>query len=349
MRKPIAIALTDTHLSENTIELNKSIFRQARAKTKELGLDRVQHLGDFFQSRKSQSQDVLTAFADILDEFSDEGMILDAINGNHDKTAYGEPDSFLDPFKYHPAINLYRYCGARFVNDIAIHYASFFRDQEYIALIEEALKNGSFSKQNILLTHIGCNGATMNNGTPIKSEITSALFSRFDKVFIGHYHDAQEFGNVEYIGAAIQHNFGEGTQKGLTVIYDDLSTELIPLNFPQYLTYEVDVKTVTNKDIQDLKDEKKSGDYVRVVLTGDEKSLKSFNMQSLREAGVAIQLKQEKLEIKEIETRVEAFDNQTLTEEFEAFCKKNKLNHKEGLKYFNKIVAQDVQTEESAD
>jgi len=345
MKKAIAVAITDTHLSDSTIELNKSIFRQAVEITIQLGLNSIEHVGDVFQSRKSQSQAVLTAFGEILDDLREHEIGLNCVVGNHDKTSYSDAKSFLDPFKHHPALDIYPYCGARFTapinipGRIGIHYASYFNDEQYIKMIQEKDEIGGFAERNILLTHVGCTGAVMNNGTKIESTINSNLFSKYDKVFIGHYHDPQQFDHIEYIGAAMQHNFGEGTQKGATVIYDDLSTELVPFIFPQYLTYEVDVKSMTTKDIEDLKVEKQqSQDYIRVTLKGAEKDLKAFNKTSLESIGIKVQLQQEEIKIEELEARIEPFDSKTLTEEFEVFCKKNKLNHKEGLKYFNQIV-----------
>ena len=349
MKKPIAVAITDTHLSDSTIELNKSIYTQAFELCLKLGLNQVEHLGDVFQSRKSQSQAVLTAYQEILDLAHDNGIKINQAVGNHDKTDYSSVDSFLDPFQHHPAMNLIRYCGARFVDcesslqkeetRIGIHYVSFLNDEKYIEMLREKDEVGGFGDQNVILTHIGCTGAVMNNGTKIETSITSNLFSKYDLVLNGHYHDPQQFDHVEYIGAAMQHNFGEGTQKGATVIYDDLSTELVPFIFPQYLTYEVDVKSMTTKDIEDLKVEKQqSQDYIRVTLKGAEKDLKAFNKQSLEAIGIKVQLQQEEIKIEELEARIEPFDSKTLTEEFEIFCKKNKLNHKEGLKYFNQIV-----------
>lgn len=339
-KKAIAVILTDTHLSEKTIDVNKSIYKQAIKVAQDLGLNEIEHAGDIFQSRKSQSQAVLQAFFDVLNNLLENNIKLNCIVGNHDKTVYSESSSFLDPFTHHPAMNLYPYCGGRPIsNDIHLHYASFFSEDEYFKMVLENDDAGSFGEKNILLTHIGVQGAVMNNGILPESKVTTNLFKKYDSVLIGHYHDPQQLGKVEYIGASMQHNFGEGTRKGLTIVYDDLTTELIPLDFPQYLKYEVSVNDMTIQDVEDLKKEVKStNDHIRVILKGTEEDLKSFNKQSLLEIGVSVQLEQEKIDVKELETRVEAFDSLTLTAEFETFCEENKLNKTEGRKYFKKIV-----------
>src|SRR5437764_9886702 len=110
----------------------------------------------------------------------------------------------------------------------------------------------------------------MNNGTVIDSEsITPSVFNKFALTLVGHYHDAQVLaeGKIRYIGASLQHNFGELTHKGVTILYDDLSTEIIPLKYPQYIKYEVSPKELTSQDIADLKAEREAtGDNIRVIL-----------------------------------------------------------------------------------
>lgn len=342
MKTPIALILADTHLKEDNIEVNKSIFQQAIQLAKSLGLKQIDHAGDFFHSRKSQSQLVLTTFCEILDGINESGLELYSCVGNHDKTSYSSAESFLDPFAEHPAFNLFRGGGFRNTNkdEVDIAYLSYFTDELYCQELKKFnLKN---SPTTVLITHIGVSGAVMNNGTVIASEsITPSLFKDFDLTLIGHYHDAQVLaeGRIRYIGASIQHNFGELTGKGATVLYDDLSTEIIPLKYPQYLKYEISPKDLTVKDIEDLKAEKQeSGDNIRIVLTGSESELKSFNKQVLIEAGVSVQHKQDELVKDEIESRVEPFSASSLTEEFEAFCIKNKLDLKVGMKYFSKGV-----------
>jgi exonuclease SbcD len=344
MKTAIAAILADSHLKEDNIEVNKSIYRQASEIAKGLGLSQIDHAGDIFNSRKSQSQPVLVTFKEILDELHSNGITLNACVGNHDKTDYSSAESFLDPFSEHPSLNLYRNYGDRKIGNIYLHFLSFFSDDIYIELIKEQTSGAGLPKgcKHVLITHIGIAGSVMNNGTVIESEgITPSLFKDFDLTLVGHFHDAQTLaeGRIKYIGASLQHNFGEMTDKGLTILYDDLSTEIIPLKYPQFIKYEISPKDLTSKDIADIKQEKEaSGDNIRIVLTGLEADLKSFNKQILIEAGVSVQHKQEEVVKEDLEQRVEAFDANSLKEEFHVFCEKNKLDLNQGLKYFNKII-----------
>lgn len=343
MKAPIALFLTDTHLSENNIDNVKSVFRQAIEKAKEFGFNRIFHLGDIFHSRKGQIVVNLNAFNSILDECKSADVKLVVIPGNHDKQNYSSSESFLDTYQNHPAIELIKHCAGYPLNDeIFLGLIPFFEDDVFISQFKDMQEHGGKGIKNVLGTHIGCQGAVMNSGVAVESTITTNLFKDYDLVLIGHYHDPQELaeGKVKYIGASIQHNFGESSVKGATLLYDDLSIELIPFYFPKFTTYEVNVNDINLKDIADIKEEKTvSGDNIRIILKGKEGDVKSFNRADLQLAGIKVEIKENKIDKQELESRIEPFDAGSLSHEFEVFCKKNELNLEEGKKYFNKVIA----------
>lgn len=342
MKKVIGVLITDTHLADNNIEVVRSIFRQTATKAKELGQDCIFHLGDIFHSRKGQTQEMLSVFDDILDELHKENINLILIPGNHDKQNYGSWESFLKSYRHHPALELIQEYDVYSDDDVNIHMLPFFEDEVYIDYLNKLKENNKFNDKNVLLTHIGFSGAVMNNGIPVDSAITPNHVRDFGLVISGHYHDQQVLaeGHIKYMGAAMQHDFGENENKGLTILYDDLSTELFSLDFPKFKTFEIDAKEITLKDIADLKKEKEeSKDNIRIILTGDEKSIKAFNKQSLAEVGVKVEVKADKIDREDLEHRVVPFDDKSLDEEFDAFCQKEDLENTEvGKKYLSKVL-----------
>lgn len=341
-KTPIGLFLTDTHLSEANIEIVKSIFRQAIKIALQHGLKYIYHLGDIFHSRKGQPQEILSIFDDILEEIKEAGLILVLIPGNHDKADYSSWKSFLKQYRYHPALNLIQKFGGIPITDkIYLSLLPYFEDENYLQYLNEMQEHGSKGKINILGTHIGVQGATMNNGMPVESSITPTHFKGFDLVLIGHYHDPQELadGVIRYIGASLQHNFGEGELKGGVFLYEDLTTEVIPFEFPKYKTFEVDVISLTTKDVQDLKKEKEeTGDNIRVILTGKEADIKAYNRKGLIDAGIKVESKEDKINKQELESRIEPFDSKSLNEEFDTFCTKDNLDITVGKNYLNKAI-----------
>ena len=98
MKQPIALLITDTHLHDGNIELVKDIFKQAIEQCKKHKIDRIFHLGDWFTSRKSQSEAVLLATQEIIASFVGNDIPCYIIKGNHDATQADSIDSFINIF-----------------------------------------------------------------------------------------------------------------------------------------------------------------------------------------------------------------------------------------------------------
>lgn len=340
MTKPIAVCLTDTHLKESNSHENIDIFNSAISLCKKYKLNTIYHLGDVFNSRKSQTLQVLIDFKMILDNLESEGIVLNLIPGNHDKTDYSSEESFLDPFSTHPALVLIsRGYSFDLDNDITLHFAPFFSDEIYRYNLEYCKNEALIDRKNYLFTHIGFEGARMNSGL-IVDGIKPYEVKTFDKVFVGHYHDKQQVGeNIHYIGSSLQHNFGETPDKGVTVIYDDGSFETVENDIKKYLKLEVDIDKLTPNEIDEiLKVNTQSHDQLRVILVGTEEKIKSFNKQQLLVEGISVETKIDKIEKKEIEERTEPFTSLTLMTAFDSFCKEKKLDSKVGKKYLTQVV-----------
>jgi len=339
-REILAILLTDTHLQESTIQKNWLIFRQTVDFCKSHNISTIYHLGDIFQSRKSQSQLVLNTFKDILDYLKSAEIILVCIPSNHDKTDYASERSFLDSYEYHPAFTLISlYYNFEIKDGVVIHFLPFFDNHKYIDLMSGVESTFDNTKVNILFTHIGITGSVMNNGVKVEG-ISQSLFDRWDLTLVGHYHDPQVLpNNIYYIGSSLQTNFGEYPEKGLTILYDDLSLETVELEYPRFRKLEVDVTKLTTSEIELLKQEKDStNDSYKVILCGKEKDVKSFNKQLLLNVGIAVENKIDQIEIQEIQQQVKAYTPTSLIESFEEFCKRDGLDLDQGKEFLMKSL-----------
>ena len=110
----------------------------------------------------------------------------------------------------------------------ALHVMSYFPEDGSFAerlgrLAAEAL---SGEPEHFLYIHEGINGALAQ---PSEKELPARIFSPFDKVFVGHYHNRTVIPGtgIEYIGSSRQHNFGEDEEKGYTVLYTDGTYEFV--------------------------------------------------------------------------------------------------------------------------
>ena len=92
-KKPIAIVSTDKHLKEdNALEL-LDLAEQEIALAKEIGVSIVIWLGDIFDSRLSQRQEILICLTEMIEMYYQAGIQIKCIPGNHDKTDYTADES----------------------------------------------------------------------------------------------------------------------------------------------------------------------------------------------------------------------------------------------------------------
>lgn len=350
-KKPIAVVITDTHMSDKNIPLVKDIFEQTFEYCKSNGIEHIFHAGDWFNSRTGQSIDCLLATKIIFDRMSSEHKLqMHLIAGNHDKDNQKRVESFLSVFEDVIGVDLIGMAGGFPFEEAGVYVGMvpFFTDEIYSQELKE-LTEYIFDDPikdihtYILITHAAINGVKNNDGSEVTHGISPKDFSKWDKVLVGHYHDGSKIGkNIYYIGSGYQANFGENGKKGITVIYEDGSIELVKLNFPEYVKLEIDAKTFSAKGVKDL--EYITKEYpdrkIRVVLTGSEEEVNSFRKDQLEKMGISVTKKPNDVEALEPEEVTEAltFNKENLTAIFEEFCDNKKIEDREyGRKTLSKI------------
>lgn len=308
MKQPVSVWITDTHLSENTIEINQSIFRQAFDVCDQLGVKSLLHGGDCFTSRKGQTEIVLNAFKSILDEAAERQIIIYAIAGNHDKTDLASEESFLDAFDGHPAFVVFK-AGMILSNEyVDLHFLPYFDEKlVYAEKLKEISANVSDSRISILCTHVGIEGSFTNKGARKENEITPDKFNAFTYVIIGHYHNRQilEGGKIIYTGSSYQANFGEDKEKGAVIIYDtdnkDEIFDFIIFDFPEYITVDILPEDLT-KNLVDQVRQKQLEANVRIKIQGEINVSNKHFILSLQEAGAKVLIEKDLLSVQDIST-----------------------------------------------
>tara|TARA_R110000787_G_scaffold43917_2_gene107585 strand:+ start:187 stop:1206 length:1020 start_codon:yes stop_codon:yes gene_type:complete len=339
MKKPIAIIFNDVHLKNGNEEEVLVAFRYMVEKAKELGIKRTIFAGDLFDSRTMQRLKVLQTFDIMLDELHQAGMTVDLISGNHDKTIYASYDSFLESYRYHPGVSYYRGITELEYSGVKFTYLPFFSDDMLIPMLEES-KGG-----DVLISHFEMAGSTNLGRTSEKTSINQKLLSKWKKVYLGHYHNWHEISkDIVHLPSFVQANFGEDSNKGFTVLYDDLSYELIQGRFKHFTKVVIDL----NKDgiihIKSLiKQHKNSEDAVRFEFIGEDSKLKALDKSIFKDTGINVTIKYEsKYETEDVETPkiIEHYDKEQVRDSFKDFCDKKNLKHEEGLELLDEFLKQ---------
>lgn len=328
---------TDPHLKSNNIDSVTEAIIQGLNFCKQKGIKDVVCLGDVFDSRVSQKQDVLVAWDSILDEFDRNKIKFHVIRGNHDSTNYRSSDSFLKPYKHHPMLNLIDDMAVIVIGDFVFYCIAFYEEDLWLERFEELTKEG-IEKNSILLTHMAFQGSTNNDGTKVQSTLKPSLFKKFKRVLAGHYHNSQNISsNIVHLGSLLQNDFGEDEEKGFWFLDKNGEVDLFKLSgVTSFRKIEIDLDNITQKQaaaIIETFEKNNPGCRLRVELTGETASIKAFDGSDFKVKGIDIKRKFKEVEVGEEE--VGEVKISTLSEvkaKFEIFCADNEYDYEEGLK-----------------
>lgn len=342
-KEPVALWLTDPHLDKDNGDLVKDIFKQAISICMTKGIYDIVCGGDVFTNRSGQPLETLMDFIEITEMMKDSGITFHVIPGNHDKTDADSNKSYLDLYNDGKAIRVYDKISWCIINGVYFHFIPYFKDAKWLEEYESLNKNiFKTISVNILVTHTGFEGVMNNDGSKVESEIKPSMFKRFDRVLIGHYHNASMLAdNVFYTGSAYQNNFGETiTDKGFYVIYSDATLKHIKSVFPKYIREDVDIND--KETIRNLieKYEGDKTDHIRFVFHGKDADRNKVNIGELSKLGIDAKYESteqtEAIEISESES-VLTFDKKTMLKDFLKFCSENEIKGKQLIYGMNLI------------
>lgn len=340
--KPKILVSTDWHLKPSNLEEIYKLQEQEILEAKKLGIKNHVWLGDIFDSRISQREEVLNTLTKIIELYQRYGHCIFCIPGNHDKTSYESETSFLDAFQYHPNFKLITRVDYFTIEKIFCFFIPFFTNEiwcdEY-KQIDSAIKLSN----SILFTHLAFQGSRNNDGTLVESSITPSMFKDWGKVFSGHYHDHQELtDNVIHLGSITQNDFGEDENKGFWVIYEDLSYDLIPSDGKKYRKLVVNLDEMTfkqvDKVIKKFKEENNDS-FVRVEIKGSEDAIKSIDKKEYQSLGIDVKTKVN--EIENIDGDIEevrALTSTDIADKFKLFCEQNEYDYDEGIEILKEVI-----------
>jgi len=351
MNKPLAVVITDTHLNDKNIDLVGDIFRQTFEFCVQNDIRYIFHAGDWFTSRTGQSIACLIATKDILERMNrDFGIEMWAIAGNHDKADQSLAESFLSIFEGIKGFRLVSLAGGvPLSKDLHVqmipYFTKDFYEEQLADMIGFVFEDPNFPNKakQILITHSAINGVKNNDGTEVTEGLSQNAYSYFDKVFVGHYHNKSKIGkNIYYIGSAYQANFGEDDSKGITVLYENGDHEQIVLDFPRFVKIPVNVNELDAEFIKEIKQfkETEKGLNLRIVLTGSEQEINSFNKNRLLDLGVSVDKKPDDVELLDPEEEVPlvTYNKENLLEAFMEFCETKKItNFDYGIEILKKM------------
>ncbi len=251
------ILVTDTHLGikkgNNTyIQSNIKLFDNICEYAHTNKIKHFVHAGDFFDTRKSISVNVIEISLDIIETLEDTFDSITLIIGNHDTYLKNQikPTS-LSIFKEHDKV---RIIDEPYVIDNILFLPWLF-DKEVLSDISA----------KICIGHFDINGIEMNASgfTPLHQKYSISDFSAFDMVLSGHYHVSSNNSNIKYLGSPMQFTFNE---MDCTTGFYVLDTNTLELDFIEFTDYP---KHHIIKDTDDISISDITNNNIKLVFTKD--------------------------------------------------------------------------------
>jgi DNA repair exonuclease SbcCD nuclease subunit len=303
------IITADIHFGYKDIQHTLWAVKTIREYADEHAIDTVIVLGDLFHNRKSLDVDVLSYVYNFFDETKSKyNQDWLCFPGNHDMFLKNSWDiNSLSPLKHVLTIvesySKLEIGGHTFWVIPFINY-----EPAYMEVLNRI--NDKAAAGDILLTHIGAQGAKLNECFLIKNwNMINFNETKFGRVYAGHFHCYQNVGGkLVYCGSPIPLRFDEGAvDHGFLVVdLDDDHKEEFVTTFsvgaqdnrpPNYLT-------LTDDPDQSVDPE---GDKVRVLLTKDytEHELDEMRDALIEKGAVSVQWMKPKEESVELPVQEE--------------------------------------------
>jgi DNA repair protein SbcD/Mre11 len=337
MKTPIAIIFNDVHLKPGNEQETLDAVQYMLDYAVKHKIDKLIFAGDLFDSRSHQRQESIRILEEIIEKSNKAGCTLYMFPGNHDKTDYSSFYSFLEVYRYHPGVEFNRELKTIEIEGVSITLLPFFADDMLVPMIEQA--EGS----DVLISHFEMQGSTHLGRTSEKMSITKKMLKKWKKIYLGHYHNTHEISkDIVHLPSLRQDGFGEDDNKGFTLLYDDLSYEIVKGRFKAYLKVVVDIDKVSLKEVKQLiKLHSNSENTVRFEFTGEESKLKALDKSQFEGTGIDVKIKyQAVFEVSETEapTLIKEYNDEQIYTSFEDFCEQKGYDVECGAKYLREYL-----------
>lgn len=332
MKTPIAIIFNDAHLKPGNEQETLDAVQYMLDYAVSHKIYKLIFAGDLFDSRSHQRQESLRILEEIIERSNKAGCTIYMFPGNHDKTDYSSFYSFLEVYRYHPGVEFNRELKNIEIEGVSITLLPFFADDLLVPMIREA------EGADILISHFEMNGSTNLGRTSEKTSITKKMLKKWKKTYLGHYHNTHEISkDIVHLPSMRQDGFGEDGNKGFSVLYDDLSYEIVKGRFKSFLKTVIDIDKTTLKEIKEfIKLHKNSENTIRFEFIGEESKLKALDRGLFEGSGIDVKIKyQAVFEASEAEepTLIKEYNDEQIITSFEAFCEQKGYDKETGSKY----------------
>ena len=292
----LVAVINDTHFgarqdSDVLLRIQEKFYSKVFFKTlEENNIKVLLHLGDLFDRRKGINFLTLKKTREIfLEPLKKLGVQMHIIPGNHDtyhknNNVVNSLDLLLQEYD-----NIHVYSES--TKKLKFGNTSFLLCP-WLAIDNQLqlLKEINDSSADVLAGHFALKGFEISRGSYCTSGLEPDIFSKFDMVWSGHFHIPSKKGNVEYLGAPYEMDWGDQDGVRGFHIFNTESKELRrvfnPFQLHQIIYY--DDEDMTIEDLNEVDFKNFTGCFVRVSIK-KRSNMKVYDlfMKKLESAGPA--------------------------------------------------------------
>lgn len=220
----------DLHIKNDRIAWFEEYFYKCFEAPEFAAVHTVAFLGDIFQDRSAVSLPCFECFERLLTKLVRMGLSVVVTRGNHDLYSYDSYKSIVDKVVKSVMIDADYNCTIEPLHNSFKHVA------ECGAVVvnythENTLKVlDTCSDGDVIFGHFATEDCLIA-GEKFKDGVSRDYLKRFRKVFLGHIHDGQQYGNIHHLPSVYQTDFGESHNKYF-IITDEAFEEKFRIEIP---------------------------------------------------------------------------------------------------------------------
>lgn len=197
--------------------------------------------GDLFHARRTINVAAFNATYEAMAAFLVQGIPLAMIHGNHDQADKAGEEHSIHAFRTfatvvdQPGWQVVTGKSGEQYSLLGVPYS------ENLAHVRDAVREPGPRGHKLLLAHLGVQGADLGADfvyeNPHDATLADLNVDAFDACFLGHYHKHQQLAErCWYIGAPLQHTWGDRDQWRGCLIYDTETKDIqrVGLQAPRF-------------------------------------------------------------------------------------------------------------------
>jgi DNA repair exonuclease SbcCD nuclease subunit len=232
---------------------------------KENGVKTVLHLGDYYEHRKFVNFKALEHNRKhFLNPLRDNGMVMDIIPGNHD--VYYKNTNQLCSLKellgyYTNTVNIIMEPKTLDYDGCKVAVVPWINNENY----ESSMRFIESCDASMVGGHFEIEGFEMHKGVANPHGMSAKPFSRFEKVFSGHFHTKSTQGNITYLGSQMEFTWADCDDNKYFHILDTETREITAVRNPITM-FEKVVYDDTKIDYNSVDVEQYANKFIKVIV-----------------------------------------------------------------------------------